>query len=82
MEKKTERLFREISILSKNVFISVIIVGLFVFLSSMIQIGWLTLICVILWFFVIIVSLVTPIIFIVLGKPSLAQAWLLGINKV
>ena len=80
MEKDSERLFQEITILSKNIFISCLVLVFGAFILSGLEANWFSSISIKLAILIISVSLVIPGLFIVFRRPCLAQAWLIGIS--
>jgi hypothetical protein len=82
MNERTERLCGEITILSRNIFISSFLFGVLAFVLSMAKLSSLSSLGFLILVFVIFICLMPPSIFILLGKPWFAQAWLLGINQI
>src|SRR5215203_2508109 len=80
MDDYRDRLVVEISKLSKNIFLSFFGFGVVYFLSFILELKWLGAISGTLLMFAVIVSWLTPGIFILFGKPWYAHAWLGGIN--
>lgn len=82
MEKDSDRLFQEISILSKKIFISFFVFFLGAFVLSMAKVGWLASISFAISYILIFISWIAPGSFIIFGKPWLAHAWFRGINPI
>lgn len=82
MDEYKDRMAVEISKLSRNIFFSSLGFAPLSVLSEILQLNWLVVAFTVLFVVAVLISWITPGIFLMLGKPWLAHAWLRGINPI
>ena len=82
MEKDPERRLQALTNFSRNIFILCIVFFLGAFLLSRIEFEWLVSICLAISYILLFFSWIAPGLFVLSGKPWLANVWLRGINPI